>query len=371
MNLEEQIRDDLQRSPLPATLVPPPDLADTVLRRARRGRSFRAALTSVVTAVAVAFAVPVAAGTWTGGGSPSEPTFPAPGGGPTVIHAYTRMSDETTYLLDAASGRYRHLNVRVVLAPDLRQAAVVRDGRVGLVDRDALLREGDDAVRWLDLPPGNGLAWSPDGTALVITSLSKDEDAGVVRFTAHRYDLATGAVTDTPIPVDMVGGAVGWAADSQRYVALLPGDRTADTVQPGALQYIGRDGTLGPRVEIAGGLVGGAGSYSPSRRLMLVDASGLMALGPVHSKVVEVDSGRVVASLPPGARPIGWYDEDTVAVLAPGWHEEPELEVVDVRTGTVTKRVDLAGLPLPALGENAIQIGSSAGLSGSAAAFGF
>ncbi|MFS8478205.1 MAG: hypothetical protein FWJ93_04395 [Micromonosporaceae bacterium] len=276
MNLEEQIRDELHRSPLPATLVPPPDLADTVLRQVRRGRHARTALISVLAAAAVAFGVPVAVVQWTGGpdpgtvvgdtpgrgdsGSPSEPAlaFPTPGGGPNVIHAYTRMDDETTYLLDPSAGRYRHLNFRVVLSPDLRRAAVARDSRVGVAERDALLRDGDAAVSWLDLPPGNGLAWSPDGTALVLTSLSKD--AGVVRFTAHRYDLATGQVTDTPIAVDIIGSAVGWAADSQRYLALLPGDRTADSVQPGALQYINRDGTLGPRVEIAG-----AWSAAPSR----------------------------------------------------------------------------------------------------------
>src|SRR5690606_13545816 len=116
MNLEEQIRDELHRSPLPATLVPPPDLADTVLRQVRRGRHARTALISVLAAAAVAFGVPVAVVQWTGGpdpgtvvgdtpgrgdsGSPSEPAlaFPTPGGGPNVIHAYTRMDDETTYL---------------------------------------------------------------------------------------------------------------------------------------------------------------------------------------------------------------------------------------------------------------------------------
>jgi len=96
-----------------------------------------------------------------------------------------------------------------------------------------------------------------------------------------------------------------------------------------------------------------------------------MALGPTHSKVVDVDSGHVVSSLPPGARPIGWYDEHTVARLAPGWAEKLVLEVADVRTGTVLKRVDLADLPLPAHLQSAIQIGSSAGLSGPAVAFGF
>jgi hypothetical protein len=87
----------------------------------------------------------------------------------------------------------------------------------------------------------------------------------------------------------------------------------------------------------------------------------------VPSKILDARTGRVIASMPAGSRPIGWYDEDTVARLAPGWMENPVLELADVATGAVKKTVDLSGLPRPTM----IQIASSAGLTGDAAGFGF
>lgn len=56
-----------------------------------------------------------------------------------------------------------------------------------------------------------------------------------VSFVAHRYDVVTGTVTDAPIGVEILASSVGWAADSTRYLALLPGESGLNTVEPGAL----------------------------------------------------------------------------------------------------------------------------------------
>lgn len=389
MNVDRQLRDDLRAVPIPAALVPPADLADTVLHRVRRQRRTWMALTTVAAVVALAaVGVPLALGSHGGasgagfepaaGGqakptatagpaAPGEPTFVAPGGGPQAIHVYG-MDDSRTYLLDPAAGKYRKLPYLLSLSPDLRQVAVEDfRGRAGVADRAALLRDGEPAIHWIDVPPGSGLRWSPDGTALVFTSLSKS--TGAVRFTAHRYDTATGKIKHTPINIEILGSSVGWAADSTNYVALLKRRETDDGVEPGALQYLRPDGSLGQRIEIQGGTVGGAGSYSPSRKLVIADASDIMSAQPLASKIVDVATRRVVTDLPQGAKPVGWYDEKTVALLTTGSADDsmPELTLMDIATGAVTKRIELPGVPRPGV----MQIAASEGLTGEAAKFGF
>jgi hypothetical protein len=369
MNLDEQIRDDLRHTPFPAALAPPTDLADTVLRRLHRRRRARTLLgtaAAVTAAVAVvAIGVPSARPDQGGGTGAdiTEPAFPAPGGGPQAVHVYT--TNDRTYLLDVDAGQYRAVPFsRVVLSPDLTLAAVTTGERVGLANRAALLRDGAPAVRWLDLPPGNGLAWSPDGTALLWTSIAKGTR---VRFTAHRYDVASRKTADTPINVDILGSSVGWAGDSKSYLALLRGHESSGGVEPGALQYIRADGSLGRRLETAGGMTSGAQAYSPSRRYLATDTSDLMAARPLPSPILDTTTGKVVASLTPGSKPVGWYDETTVLRLAPGGDRSPVLELVSIPSGTVTRSIDLSG-EVQATG---LQTGSSAGLTGRAAAFGF
>lgn len=394
MNVERQLRDDLRAVAIPTALVPPADLADTVLHGVRRHRRTRAALVAVVAAVAGAVVaggavtVPAALGpgdgrsgagfdpaavgsakpTATAGPAASgEPTFVTPGGGPQAVHVYG-IDESRSYLLDPATGQYRELPYRMSLSPDLRRVAVEDvSGRAGVADRAALLRDGEGAVHWIDVPPGNGLRWSPDGTAVVFTSLSKS--TGAVRFTAYRYDIATGKTTNTPINIEIIGSSVGWAADSINYVALLKSRDTNEGVEPGALQYLRPDGSLGERIEIEGGMVGGAESYSPSRRLLVADASDIMSARTMVSKIVEVATGRVVIDLPRGARPVGWYDEKTVVLLTASSADGSALELtlMDVGTGAVTRRIALPGLPHPRM----MQIGTSDGLTGAASAFGF
>ena len=387
MTLEQQLRDGLHGTPSPPTLVPPVGLADSVLtelgRRRRRNRTL-AGVAAAVVAVAIAGG-PL--GLWEGNDSKSgsgptassdrlrpvlppelqaQALLPRPGGGPRVIHAYSSSdSATTTLLLDPTTGRYHRVPYTVLLSPDLQNAVVGTGDRVGLVDRAKLLREGKSAIKWLDFPLGNGLAWSPDGTALVITSIEKT--GGTPAFTAHRYTLATGTVTDTPIKLDLLGSAVGWAADSERYLALLNGAQTRDTVEPGALRYIAPDGTLGKRVEVEGGLIGGAESYSPSRKYVIGYAAGVMSVSRLPSPVIDLERGTLVGSLRADAHPIGWYDDRSAVLLDPGPGNRSVLEVVDVTTNKIVKRVELPR----ASGLVTLQIGSSAGLSGAAARLGF
>jgi hypothetical protein len=191
-----------------------------------------------------------------------------------------------------------------------------------------------------------------------------------VRIVVHRYDVASGEVRDTAINIPVMGG-VGWAADSERYLVLLPGrqlDRDAGNA-PGALQYVNPDGGLGPRVDIETGPAGGAEAYSPSGRRMFVGAHFASETQSFPAKVIEVATGRVVATLAPGANPIGWSDETTliqVTGMAPG-ARSPALEVVDSTTGTVMKRVELPGLR----DLTTLEVGPAAGLSGAARELGF
>jgi hypothetical protein len=379
MNLEEQVRDDLRAAPAPAGLVPSPGLADTVLHRLRRRRRLTMAGAAVAVVTAVAVAVPLAGSGLPGGWNPGpgdlgpdtagacEVAAEPPTGGPQTVHAYG--SEAVSHLLDVRTGEYEEFPFLVVVSPDLRRAAVAKEGRIGVADRRELLADGESAVDWTDLPTGNGLYWSPDGTALLTTSVDKSGGGPMPAFTAHRYDIATQTTTDTPIEVNLLGSSVGWAADSRRYVALVRGEQTNDTVEPGGLRAIDPDGTVGPLLDDGGGQVGGAESYSPSRAYLVADATQIMSAAPLGSTVVDAGTGRVVAALPSGARPIGWYDEATVARLAV-CDDRPVVELVDITTGTVQRAVRLG--PRGAITfETRVQLGSSAGLPDGGAGLAF
>jgi hypothetical protein len=178
------------------------------------------------------------------------------------------LSGAQVYLLDEAHGRYRRFPfARIMVAPEGGLVAVEGiDARVGIADREDLLLRGERAVRWSSLPPGSWAGWSPDGRALLTTTLDKD----TWTFTAHRYDLADGRVRSTPIALDCQTCTAGWAADSTRYVVELTG--TPPQLPTGPLVYLGPDGTRGPLVG-AEGHIWNADAYSPSRRFAIVDPS--------------------------------------------------------------------------------------------------
>jgi hypothetical protein len=376
--LEERLRGALRGAPTPDGLTVPDDLADTVLRDLRRRRHRRrthALLAAAAAATAAAITLPL---TVLGGhraaapGPPAGRTtappvgtinFPAYGGGPKTIWAYTITgtagTNPTTYLLDARTGSYRRTPYPVALSPDARTAAVENGGRIGLAGVADLVRRGAPAIRWLDLPPGSPPLWSPDGTALLTTST----DGPVT--TAHRYEVAAGLRTDTPITVPLIG-AVGWAADSRRYVALLRGTGTDHGAVPAGLASIEPDGAVHPGTIDVHGVIGGAASYSPSGRYALADASGLSTPTRLASQVLDLRTGRATP-LPYANASSSWYDDHTVLLLG---YTGPSLNLYDLRTNSVARslRVDL---PPGAALEFTVQTGPSARLTGTAATLGF
>lgn len=352
-SVEEHLRDDLRAVRAPTAV--PADFADTVLRLDRRRRRVRRVALGAAVALAVAV-VPFALLGGGGSGSGLEvaagvPAFPEPGGGPRALHVYG-TDDATTYLLDTATGRYRRTPYPVVLSPDLKRVAVTDGTRTGVADRAALLRDGSRAIQWTKLAPGNGLAWSPDGTALLVTSITKQGGSGT--FTAQRFDPMTGTIESTPINTEILGGAVAWAPDSRRYVVLEPGASGGNTVEPADLRYVEPGGQLGDRIGGPGGIVGG---YSPSGRYLAADTSTLETGARRSSPVFDLDTGDVIGQLPAGARPVGWYDERTVACVVYGTRDAV-LRLIDARTGTVRRQIDLPGVTRFAT----VQLGSSTGL---------
>jgi hypothetical protein len=94
MNLEEQLRDDLQRMPAGVALAPPPDLAGTVMGELSVQRRRRRAYTVVAAAtVAVALAVSVPVGLQARGGPGTGPSGP---GGEAVTTAGYPAPDPVT-----------------------------------------------------------------------------------------------------------------------------------------------------------------------------------------------------------------------------------------------------------------------------------
>jgi hypothetical protein len=133
-----------------------------------------------------------------------------------AVQAWAGLFGETPLLLDRVTGQYRPVPyVSIRLAPDGRRVAVEKDdGHIGTADRQQLLRHGDRAVRWTELPAA-GMERSPDGSALLTTTVDKERQ----RIIAHRLDVRTGRVRETLLP-PWTSGAVGWAADSRWYLVM-------------------------------------------------------------------------------------------------------------------------------------------------------
>ncbi|MFG1654614.1 hypothetical protein ACGFIE_32255 [Micromonospora sp. NPDC049275] len=340
-------------------------------------RSRRTALAGVLTAFCM-LVTPVLAGPGadaatvavgdSGRTDGAQVTFPVPGGGPQAIHAYSSLGGDAAYVLDTRAGKYRRVPyVSVQVSPDGHTVAVEQtDGRIGVVARAALA--GGGAVRWTDLPPGTFTGWSPDGKALLTTTLDKETRS----FAVHRYDVATGRLRHTPVNLDCDVCTAGWAADSTRYVVQLRG--TDPDLPTGPMRYLNPDGTAG-RLVGAEGHIWDATAYSPSRRYAVVEPArgvGFEGVDPSllaewqRPRILDLATRRTIGSVATSWPVLGWYDERQVVKVAHTSGGSTVLEVTDVRTGRVSRSVPAPGLP-PAL----LQIGSSAGLKGDAAKFGF
>lgn len=384
MTIEDRLLADLRRdlTDVPE-LLPPPDLADAVLRGVRRRRRAPVLAGAAVAAV-LAVAVPVV--TLGGGGGTPAATAPAPtpspavtvplppnptrlpalGGGPRAILGFTVLGSGRTSLLDPRTGRFVEVPYEAaVLSPDARTVAVYDGSRTGLADRAALLRSGAQAIRWTGLT-GGAPSWSPDGSALLATSVGKG--TGPVTYTARRWDLADGRTTVTPVPpATQLVGTPAWAANSRDYLVLIPGPAAGpDHLELGTSGVLHPDGRIEPGTEGMVGVVTGAAAYSPSRRLVVTDVSGLMVGAPMPSMVRDARTYEHVGTLPAGAVPAwpktpGWYDDDTVVRLDP----RSVLLLVDAHTGATRRTVRLPGVP--ELSD--VQLGASRGLPAGAPSF--
>ncbi len=298
-----------------------------------------------------------------------QAAFPRPGGGPVAIQALVSADQQESYLLDPATGDYRALPYsNLQLSPDGRTVVVEPPDTetYAVAERTALLRDGGRALRPIGLPRGT-LHWSPDGTALLTTTLDKNTR----RFTVHRYDVATGRLRHTPVGLACEICTAGWAADSRRYVVSLRG--TDPRIPAGPGRYLNPDGTAGPMLGTgADGLVHGAEAYSPSRRYVILEPARPFDSGELTDdelpRVYDLRARRVVTAVHTAHPLLGWYDNRHVVRLAVADSGVPDtIEVVHIHTGRVARRIGAAGLPQAV----SIQLAATAGLCPAAAGRGF
>ena len=313
--------------------VPPPaDPAGAALARAGRDRRRSGLLVAgVAVGVAVAVAVPTAVlrdGPGTvpvpAGTAATPAAGPPPPGRPAarrqVVSAYNYVDDDLlSAVLDPSTGGYVPLDAHVDLGPDGRRVAVGAEwdgeSRLGIADRAALLRDGLDAVRWLDRRvPWEGRAkWSPDGKRLLLTAGIKTGPP----LRAYVVDGDTGAVLRElrfPSISEPPALAFSWSPDGREI--FLP-------TSWGAVQFFDLTGRPTRRWQgLDTDVTGWWSGSSPSGRLLALETIGA---GPdtKSAVVVETGTGRVVARLPEPApapaRPgqpaetgpvVGWYDEE-------------------------------------------------------------
>jgi hypothetical protein len=240
------------------------------------------------------------------------------------------------------------------------------DGRLGVADRLALLRDGPHAIvavprvpRYAAGPLGYRPAvpprWSPDGSALLVAT-STGGRAGYVR-----YDVA--ARTSRAVRPDAdchTGCLLVWAADSVRYVLVTaPARPDAEGLRMATLRLVNLDGSLGDTVAAPGlgGLtdVGTAPgtprvTFSPSGRRAFTYGRWPTGGGIVpYLRIFEVGvggGGGFARPWPDGE--VGWYDDEHLLVVAhqAGDPRRPyEVQVTD-QAGKVVRRVLLDGLDL-------------------------
>ncbi|HEV2088362.1 MAG TPA: hypothetical protein VGR21_08630 [Cryptosporangiaceae bacterium] len=241
----------------------------------------------------------------------------APGGW-SVVAVDARDSESRAVVLDRQRGRYRPLDyLEAVPSPDGRLVAATDvDGEPVLVD----LASGQ--VRRIAMPQQMWYLhprWAPDGSKVLFTASLGSE--GVFAGFAL-LDPVTGSLRLTRVPINPLGGGqyfYHWQPDGRHVGAVVAGPAIGDRVNPiAALQTFSLDGKKSKKFTTITGNVDDAGRWSPDGRYVLVTPP-----FDVESSVqmVEVSTGRVVASFRYPAYNFWWIDRNRILV-----HNGPEPE---------------------------------------------
>jgi hypothetical protein len=222
-----------------------------------------------------------------------------------VIAAY-QTPERHLYVLDPTTHRYRRApaaNLEAV-SPDLRYALISR-GRI-IVDAGEALTIGEFGVYdtvlgrvlgRVDIPRAardeelypTGIAWSPDGTTVVVTQRAGLPNGGgwLVRKMAI-VDARTGQVSS--VAVEPAGGLeplamVGWASDSQRLIFQADPVNT-DMIATGYLLVDRRTGdSTAVNLPAQGDLV--LGVASKEMALHTAETSGVVVLNQLTGQVLH------------------------------------------------------------------------------------
>ncbi|SBT54872.1 TolB-like translocation protein [Micromonospora narathiwatensis] len=345
-DLDRALRDALERigdAPAPVGVAP------AVVRKVRRQRRVRIALTTGALVALVAVAAPL--GIRAAGGQNAQFGAGEPSCSP-VVTAYSGVGqqDEPRSLLRDDAGRYQDLRYHSAVPSPDGSRALVRTGedtptsprRSGILDP-----ANPSVVRWIDSYTGEG-SWSPDGKEILFTVRERLSEKGFAIV-----DAAT--LKDTFVKVDFYAGNTGgqdfvWAPGG-REVALSVSRNAGDESQSDqvtGIRFYNRSGQL-VRAIPATAALHSAQAFSPDgTRIALHD---MLSDAPVRIVAAATGAVQQTIALRGNNQVLAWADDEHLVFRY--WGD-------DVK-GSAVRVVDLTGrvaqvVPLEAGAENAIDL---------------
>ena len=252
-------------------------------------------------------------------------------GGLTLISASWATRPARGYVLDRAQGRYVEIggdHDRVWPSPRGDVVAVRDDDRP---DEVGLLEPRSGTVRWVRTGPVIlSPQWSPDGTRLLVTLLSKESGA-------LSFGVLTSAGSFRRLPVREGTGCT----DRCRFTWLPNGEEVAlphsselvvrresePHQRRGLVVFSVHDGTR-TRFVPARGDVAGPAAWSPRGHFVVVDAAG-------SPQLVMVESGEVITTELPSAD-VTWVGDNLVYLDLAG--DPPQAVLVNPRGVEITRQ---------------------------------